>query len=143
MPIRTPAASRRRMHEALVKEAPGTEPVGHVSRDSTAIEGRGKPAPKPAAGKKPKRRRGRPRKGKAERKEPGRLERRPGGMSLEEMPADLPGECDHGAKRNAKGFLTSWIGCRPLLDAADCGVPAGAIPASASVRVVTGSSSRT
>ncbi len=93
-----------RMHEALVKEALGAELIGHVSRDSTAIEGREKPAPKPAAGKKPKRRRGRPRKGEEVEKEPGRLERQSNGMSLKEMLADLPRACDHGAKRNAKGL---------------------------------------
>ncbi len=122
-----------RMHEALVKEALGAELIGHVSRDSTAIEGREKPAPKPAAGKKPKRRRGRPRKGEEVEKEPGRLERQSNGMSLKEMLDDLPRACDHGAKRNAKGFLTSWIGYKLHLDTADCGVPVSAILTSASV----------
>ncbi len=61
------------MHEALVKEALGAELIGHVLQDSTAIEGREKPAPKPVAVEKPKRRRGRPRKGEEVEKEPGRL----------------------------------------------------------------------
>ena len=47
-----------RMHEALVEETLGDELIGHVSRDSTAIEAREKPAPKPKA-KTPKRKRGR------------------------------------------------------------------------------------
>ncbi len=122
-----------RMHEALVKDALGAELIGHVSRDSTAIEGREKPAPKPATGKKPKRRRGRPRKGEDVEKEPGRLERQSNGMSLEEMLDDLPRACDHGAKRNAKGFLVSWRGYKLHLDTADCGVPVSAILTSASV----------
>ena len=52
-------------------------------------------------------------------KEPGRLERQSGGMSLDEMLDDLPSACDRGAKRNAKGFLVAWRGykipprCRP------------------------------
>ena len=120
-----------RMHEALVKDALGGELVGHVSRDSTAIEARERPAPKPA--KKPKRRRGRPRKGEEVEREPGRLERQADGMSLDEMLDDLPGACDHGAKRNAKGFLVSWIGYKLHLDTADCGVPLSAVLTSASV----------
>ena len=122
-----------RMHEALVKDALGEELIGHVSRDSTAIEGREKPAPKPATVETPKRKRGRPRKGEEVAKEPGRLERQSNGMSLEEMLDDLPRACDHGAKKNAKGFLVSWRGYKLHLDTADCGVPVSAILTSASV----------
>ncbi len=134
-----------RMHEALVKDALGGELVGHVSRDPTAIETREAPAPKPASGT-PKRRRGRPRKGEEAEREPGRLERQSGGMSLEEMLDDLPGACGRGARRNAKGFLvawraTSWFtsdssnirGCKLHLDTADCGVPVSAVLTSAPV----------
>ena len=53
-----------RMHEALIKETHADHLVGHVSRDSTAIEAREKPAksaqPEPVT--QPKRKRGRPRK---------------------------------------------------------------------------------
>lgn len=121
-----------RMHEALVKDALGGELVGHVSRDATAIEARETPAPKPASGK-PKRRRGRPRKGEEVEKEPSRLERQSGGMSLDEMLDDLPSACDRGVKRNAKGFLVAWRGYKLHLDTADCGVPVSAILTSASV----------
>ena len=121
-----------RMHEVLVKDALGEELIGHVSRDSTAIEARETPAPKPA--KRPKRRRGRPRKGEEVEKEPSRLERQwSGGMSLDEMLDDLPSACDHGAKRNAKGFLVAWRGYKLHLDTADCGVPVSAVLTSASV----------
>ena len=122
-----------RMHEALVKEALGGELIGHISRDSTAIEGREKPTPKPKPVKTPKRKRGRPRKGEEVAKEPGRLERQLDGMKLGQMLDDLPGACDHGAKKNAKGFLVSWIGYKLHLDTADCGVPVSAIMTSASV----------
>ena len=122
-----------RMHEALVKEALGGELIGHVSRDSTAIEAREKPAAKPKPAKMPKRKRGRPRKGEEVAKEPGRLERQSDGMNLSEMLDDLPGACDHGAKKNAKGFLVSWRGDKLHLDTADCGVPVSAIMTSASV----------
>src|ERR1700679_2182801 len=54
-----------RLHEALIQDTHSDRLVGHISRDSTAIEAREKPAKsdKPAAEAKPKFRRGRPRKG--------------------------------------------------------------------------------
>ncbi len=121
-----------RMHEALVEETLGDELIGHVSRDSTAIEAREKPAPKPKA-KTPKRKRGRPRKGEEKPKQPDRLERQVNGMDLDEMLDDLPKVCDHGAKKNAKGFLEAWRGYKLHIDTADCGVPLSAILTSASV----------
>ena len=61
-----------RLHEALIDKTLRDHLVGHVSRDSTAIEGREKPTPKPSAT--PKRRRGRPRKGEQRPKASRRLE---------------------------------------------------------------------
>ncbi len=66
-------------------------------------------------------------------KVPGRLERQSDGVSLEEMLEDLPKACDHGARRNARGFLASWRGCTLHPDTADCGVPVSALLTSASV----------
>ena len=62
--------------------------VGHVLRDATAIEGRGKATPKPKPPAKPKRKRGRPRKDEERPKEPSRLERQQQ-MTLTEMLDDL------------------------------------------------------
>ena len=57
------SASRlaERMHEALVVEVLGEALIGHVSRDSTAIEGRQAAVAKPKVEAAPKRRPGRPR----------------------------------------------------------------------------------
>ena len=77
--------------------------VGHISRDSTAIEGREKPTPKPPQPAAPKRQRGRPRKGEQRPpKESRRLQRQPD-LTLAKMVADLPAACNVGTKRNAKG----------------------------------------
>lgn len=76
----------------LVKDVLGGALVGHVSRNSTAVEARKRPAPKPTARRKPKRRRGRPRKGEEVvrgQEDPGCLERQSSGMSLDEMLDDL------------------------------------------------------
>ena len=67
--VRVPSATSldstlpSRLHEALIDKTLRDHLVGHVSRDSTAILGREKPAPKPHQAATPKRRRGRPRKG--------------------------------------------------------------------------------
>ena len=61
-----------RLHEALVGRTLGEHLVEHISRNSTAIEAREKPAQKAAKAPKPKRKRGRPRKGEERPKEPER-----------------------------------------------------------------------
>ncbi len=120
-----------RLHEALIEETQGGRLVGHVSRDSTAIEAREKPVKWPAP-EKPKRKRGRPKKGEARPKAPRRLERQ-AEMSLSEMLADLPRHCAVGTKRNAKGYKTSWIGYKLHLDVADGDIPISGLLTSASL----------
>ena len=117
-----------RMHAALI--ALETLLIGHVSRDSTAIEAREKPAPKPARAEKPKP--ARPRKGEAVAKEEKRLDKQLG-QGLEEMIADLPTRCDRGTKRNAKGHTVSWNGYKLHVDAADGDIPLGCLLTSASL----------
>jgi Transposase DDE domain/Transposase domain (DUF772) len=123
-------------HEALVRGTYGEGIVGHVSRDSTAIDAREKPLNKQANQEESApRKRGRPRKGEQRpAPAPTRLEKqsRPG-MSLMEMHADLPKAADVGSKQNAKGFLVSWKGYKLHLDVCDTGMPLSAILTSASV----------
>ena len=120
-----------RLHETLIARTMAGHLVEHISRDATAIEARERPQPK-AAKPKRRRKRGRPRKGEERAKEPSRLERQLT-MSLPQMLADLPRACDVGAKRNAKGHRTSWIGYKLHVDTADGGVPVSCIMTSASV----------
>ena len=122
------------MHGALVRAAYDGSVVGHISRDSTAIVGRERPAPKPVPERTPKRRRGRPRKGEEAVRQPTRLERQlEGGMSTERMVAELPKARDVGAKRNAKGYKENWRGYRLHIDAADGDIPVSCILTSASL----------
>ena len=122
-----------RLHQALIENTMQDHLVGHVSRDSTAIEGREKPVPKPPQPAPPKRKRGRPRKGEQRPpKEPRRLQRQ-AAMTLPQMVADLPTGCAVGTKRNAKGHQTSWIGYKLHIDAADGGIPLSCILTSASL----------
>jgi hypothetical protein len=111
--------------------------VGHIARDSTAIEGHEKPerAEKsgPSAPMPTPRKRGRPRKGEEPApKPPSRLERQTS-MTLSQMLADLPRPCDVGVKRNAKGYQETWIGYKLHVDTADGDIPVSCILTSASV----------
>jgi transposase len=121
-----------RAHDALVQDYLGGELVGHISRDSTAIVGREKPAKKVKEPKKP-RKKGRPAKG--EQREPvveKRLDRQVG-QSAGEAIRELPVSCDRGTKKNAKGYKTSWNGYKLHLDTNDAGLPISALVTSASV----------
>ena len=121
-----------KMHEALVVDVLDEGLIGHVSRDSTAIEGREKAVAKVKV-ETPKRRPGRPRKGEERPKALSRLERQANGMSLKAMLDDLPKAYDRGTKRNARGLLETWRGYKLHIDTADCGIPLSAILTSASV----------
>ena len=104
-----------RMHEAVVKAAFEETIVGHISRDSTAIDVREKPEPKD---------------GKAKR--PSRLQRQLR-MDRDTMLDELPTAPTVGLRKNAKGFLETWRGYKLHVDAADSGVPISCLLTSASL----------
>ena len=98
-----------KVHEALIIEFQSERLVGHISRDSSAIDAREKAKKRPQEPKveTPKRKRGRLKKGEERAPiviEPKRLEKQTS-MDLTQMLDDLPKECDIGAKKNAKGHL--------------------------------------
>jgi len=126
----------QRMHAALIEATQKERLIGHISRDSTAIEVREKPAPaaveiKPVATD--KRRPGRTKKGEiVPPPEPRRIDRQRE-MRLDQMLAELPRLCNAGAKRNSKGYTKSWIGYKLHIDAADGQIPISCILTSASL----------
>lgn len=143
-----------RVQEALVKEHLGSELIGHLSRDGTAIEARERPlraAPEAAADRAdllpardvpavdhvvapaPAKKRGRPRRGevRAPAKESPIARQRK--QTLAQMLEEIPTACDRGAKCNAKGYKIAWNGYKLHIDTADCGVPISALLTSASV----------
>jgi hypothetical protein len=120
------------VHDVLVKEHLGTELIGHVSRDSTAIVGREKPAKKVKVPKVAKKK-GRPAKGEIRPpSEPKRLDVQRT-QTAQEAIAQLPNGCDRGVKKNAKGYTETWNGFKLHLDVNDCGLPLSAVLTSASV----------
>ena len=122
-----------RVHQVLVETNLQSELLGHISRDSTAIEGREKPVPKAQKEKAAPRKRGRPARG--ERREPKAQSRlmRQVTQEAEEALRDLPVGCDVGAKRNSQGHQETWIGYKLHVDVNDCGLPISAVLTSASV----------
>ena len=113
----------------------GGKIAGHVSRDSTPIIAREKPAKKEpkAQSKQPKRKPGRPRKGEVvEPKPPKRLDLQPT-RTLEENLADLPTQCDKGTKKDSKGYKKSWNGYKLHIDCIDGDIPVSAALTAASL----------
>lgn len=126
-----------KVHEALIMAFQSERLVGHISRDSTAINARekAKKGPQEPDIQKPKCKRGRPKKGEERTPvvaEPKRLEKQKS-MSLSEMLGDLPKECDVGAKKNAKGYFMCWKGYKLHIDTADGQVPISCVLTSASL----------
>jgi hypothetical protein len=122
-----------KLHEALVKGVLEDAIVLNISRDSTAIEGREKPATKRVEPPSQPKKRGRRRKNDpAPVKELSRIEFQLT-ATLDEMKENLPKQCDIGCKRNSKGFSESWTGFKLHLDVADGDIPISAIVTSASL----------
>ncbi len=119
-------------HENLIKEYLSEKLIGHISRDSTAIESREKPIKRNEESKKVKKK-GRPKKGeKREPKKETRLEKQ-SKQNLPEMLNDLLIDCDVGSKKNSNGYKNSWIGYKLHIDTADNGVPISCLITSASI----------
>ena len=119
------------IHQKLVETHLGDHLCGHISRDSTAIEGREKPVKKEKA-KPVKKKRGRPKKDEKREKKKRRLEEQPG-RSLKKNLKELPKDCDVGTKRNSKGYKESWAGYKLHLDVVDGDIPVSGILTSASL----------
>jgi len=121
------------VHTALVERHLKDQLIGHISRDSTAIEGRERVTKKAEAPKKKKKKKkGRSKHSEKKTKTPTRLEQQQN-MGLDEMIKDLPNNCDVGTKKNSKGYKESWKGFKLHIDAADGHLPISCILTSASV----------
>jgi hypothetical protein len=119
--------------------------VGHIARDSTAIESRerfpetpgqkrAKPAKNKASKKKAKKRKPGPRPKNEAPREPEltRLQRQRT-MTLEKMLAELPRHCSIGVKTSSKGHAQHWRGYKLPLDVADGQIPISAVLTAASL----------
>jgi hypothetical protein len=138
------------VHETLIRETQKDRLIGHIARDSTAIEARerypetaAQAARKQAHKTAPRspRKRGAPR-GPHKRYKGGRRPYVPKDdtrlarqreMKLPEMLADLPRQCDLGGKKDSHGNDHYWRGYKLHWDVADGQIPISAVLTSASV----------
>lgn len=144
------------VHEALIRDTQQERLIGHIARDSTAIEARERfPETKKKSGKskskaknkkesekaksaatskaKSKKKTGPKKKGEISRKELTRLERQSGGMTVDAMLAELPKNCSIGTKLSSQGHRRYWRGYKLHLDVADGQIPISAVLTGASV----------
>jgi hypothetical protein len=134
------------VHEALVADTQKERLIGHIARDSTAINAHEKlPASarkaaiektSPKARRKPGPKNGS--RGAHKRWKGGQPQRdcrlhRQRSMNLAEMLQELPTECSIGAKKNSQGIEQYWRGYKLHLDVADGQIPISAILTSARV----------
>ena len=124
----------QRVHAALVQRTQSERLVGHIVRDASAIEVREKPGPKPKPAA-PAARRPHRKAGAAKRPEQmTRLERQCSGtMTVPEMLAEVPRNCDIGCKLDSRGNKYRWSGYKLHLDVADGQIPISCVLTSASV----------
>ena len=115
-----------RVHNALIQDYLSEQLIGHISRDSTAIEGNEKPKKKEEVKKEPKKR-GRPKKGQEVVKSQEKRIDRQAKQSSEAALKELPKHCDVNSKVNAKGYKQTWTGYKFHIDTADCALPITAV----------------
>ena len=121
----------QRLHEALIVNTQAGRLVGHIARDSTAIEARERFEGSPKHKSIPKRKRGRPRKG--ERALSGRRLPRQRRQRLEEMLEELPRHCSLGVKKSSSGHQQYWRGYKLHVDVADGQIPISCLLTAASL----------
>lgn len=121
----------QRLHEALIVHTQQGRLIGHIARDSTAIEARERYEGSAKHKSIPKRKRGRPRKG--ERALSGRRLPRQRRQRLSEMLEELPRHCSLGVKKSSSGHQQYWRGYKLHLDVADGQIPISCLLTAASL----------
>jgi hypothetical protein len=124
----------QRAHAAIIERTQSERLVGHILRDSTAVEAREKTTPKPKGEGAPVRRRHRRSGTTTKPEQMTRIERQcSGNMGLEEMLKELPSACNFGCKPNGRGHKEYWNGYKLHLDVIDGQIPISCVLTSASL----------
>jgi len=126
------------LHAAIIEATQKERLVGHIARDSTAIQARERfPETETKPKRKAKGKPGLPKKKatqvRAKASERGTRIQKQRRQKLETMLRDLPSQCDIGTKTSSKGHQQYWRGYKLHLDVADGQVPISAVLTSASV----------
>lgn len=121
----------QRLHEALIAHTQQGRLIGHIARDSTAIEARERMHAAPRRKAKAKRKLGRPRKcdGALSATRLPRQRR----QSLRHMLAELPRHCSLGVKKGSSEHQQCWRGYKLHLDVADGQIPISCLLTAASL----------
>ncbi len=137
------------VHETLIRETQHDRLIGHIARDSTAIEARER-FPETPSQKAQRREASEPRKRGPKPGRRGPQKRWKGGkprpahltgtrlhrqreMSLPAMLAELPKDCSIGVKKSSQGHRQYWRGYKLHLDVADGQIPISAVLTGASL----------
>jgi hypothetical protein len=121
----------QKLHEAVITTTQQGRLIGHIARDSTAIEVRERFDTTPKHKALPKRKRGRPKKGSKPLS--GRRLPRQRRQPLPEMLAELPRHCSLGVKSASDGNQRYWRGYKLHLDVADGQIPISCVLTAASL----------
>jgi len=123
----------QRLHAALIEATQKDRLIGHIARDSTAIEARERfPDSTPPKTKRkryqmgPKPKRHLPRAPRSRIEEQRRI-------PVAEMLRQLPRHCSLGVKKSSKGHLSYWRGYKLHLDVADGQIPISCLLTAASL----------
>jgi transposase len=123
------------LHQLLLQAKRPDRLVGHIARDSTAIEARER-FPDPPPDKKRNKAKTKRKKHEFSRKKAtvrGTEIQRQRHMTLDQMLAALPQQCAIGVKKSSKGHEQYWRGYKLHLDVADGQIPISAVLTSANV----------
>jgi hypothetical protein len=121
----------QRLHEALIVHTQQDRLIGHIARDSTAIQARERMPASPQRKVKAKRKRGRPRQG--EQILSGSRLPRQRRQSLPQMLKELPRHCSLGVKKGSSEHQQCWRGYKLHLDVADGQIPISCLLTAASL----------
>lgn len=121
----------QRLHEALIVHTQQGRLIGHIARDSTAIEARERRQASRQRKAEAKRKRGRPRSGEAALC--GSRLPRQRRQSLAQMLAEIPPHCSLGVRKGRSEHQQCWIGYKLHLDVADGQIPISCVLSAASL----------
>ena len=123
----------QKLHEALIRSTQSHRLIGHISRDSTAIEVRERFPEAAPAQPKPRGRKSRKQPRRAKPCERGTQIERQRYKALPAMLAELPRECALGVKTSSQGHSQCWRGFKLHTDVADGQIPISLILTAANV----------
>jgi hypothetical protein len=121
----------QKLHEAVISATQKDRLIGHIARDSTAIEARERFDSVPRHKALPPRKRGRPKKGS--KALPSRRLPRQRRQKLADMVAELPRHCSLGVKSASDGNQRYWRGYKLHIDVADGQIPISCLLTAASL----------